>query len=467
MDLKISSPQLALLTDLYQLTMVQGYWKAGLADVEAVFHLNFRKKPFQGGFAIAAGLQTAIEFIQHFRFSEQDIAYLSNLTDPDGASLFETKFLEALRNFQCTCDIDAIPEGTAVFPYEPMIRVKGPLWQAQLLESPLLNLINFQTLIATKSARICLAAGDDPVVEFGMRRAQGVDGALSASRAAFIGGCAATSDVLAGKLFGIPVRGTHGHSWVMAFPNELQAFRSLAETMPKKCVLLVDTYDAVSGVKHAMRVADECKSTGFILDAVRLDSGDLFDLSIEIRKLLDSEGFFSTQIMASNELDEYAIRDLKQRGAKIDAWGVGTNLVTGGNQSALDGIYKLSALSDGKNDWQYKLKVSETASKTTNPGILQVRRSFDGEHYLGDVIYDELLGAPKGDGRDLLVPIFRDAKLVYKPPNLHEIQRFAAEELARLSEDMKRLENAKEYPVAMEKRLQEKKQELIRTSRLV
>jgi len=455
----------ALLTDLYQLTMVYGYWKTGLYSREAVFHLNFRRWPFQGGFALAAGLETAVEFLEDFRFLPEDLAYLESL------KLFDPKFLEFLGEFEFACDVDAMPEGTLVFPYEPILRVKGPLWQAQLLESPMLNLINFQTLISTKAARVCLAAHPDPVIEFGMRRAQGVDGAISASRAAYIGGCVATSDVIAGQKFGIPVRGTHAHSWIMAFDTERESFEAFADVMPKGCILLVDTYDSLEGVKNAIAVAK--KKKGFVLEGVRLDSGDLADLSIAAREILDLEGFPDAKIMASNELDEYLIADLKQQGAKISLWGVGTNLVTGKDQPALDGVYKLSAIQDAKGEWVHKIKLSEQMARVTNPGILQVRRFRE-----GDVIYDELLGIEEpctavaiqdphqqkilGKGQDLLVPIFRRGKLVYPFPLLEAVQAHAKKELALLPAAMKRFTLPQLYFAGMEKKLYEKKLKLIK-----
>lgn len=465
---------LALLTDLYQITMAYGYWKAGIETREAVFNLYFRKWPFQGGFAIAAGLQTAIEFIQKLRFTSDDLAYLEKLS-------FEKPFLDFLSKFKFACDVDAFEEGTLVFPNEPFLRVKGPLWQAQILESPLLNLLNFQTLIATKAARICMAALPDPVIEFGMRRAQGVDGAISASRAAYIGGCSATSDVIAGKMFGIPVKGTHAHSWVMAFEDEEQAFETFARVMPENCVLLIDTYDSIEGVKKAMRVAKRLQKTGFELAGVRLDSGDLARLSIEVRRLLDAQGFFKTQIMASNELDEYLIRDLKQQGAKITVWGVGTHLVTGKGQAALDGIYKLSAIQNGQGVWEYRMKLSDQTAKVTHPGILQVRRFFDGAFYLGDAVYDELLGiktpyrvidgqdpnqqispSSKAEWKDLLVPIFRKGRCVYSSPSLAQIQAHAKQELARLPAAMGRFTHPQPYFTGLEQALYKKKLELIR-----
>ena len=480
----IYNQSLALLTDLYQLTMVYGYWKTGMAERGAVFHLNFRRWPFKGGFALAAGLQTAVDFIEKFHFSSSDLAYLEELKDSAGHRLFEKKFLDFLSRFKFECDIDAMAEGTLVFPYEPLIRVKGPIWQAQLLESPLLNILNFQTLIATKAARICLAAAPDPVIEFGMRRAQGIDGAISASRAAFIGGCASTSDVIAGKLFGIPVRGTHAHSWIMAFDDEEKAFEAFGKVMPRNCVLLVDTYDSIRGVKNAIEAAKKLRKEGFVLSGVRLDSGDLARLSIEIRKLLDREGFEKTEIMASNELDEYLIRDLKQQGAKITIWGVGTHLVTGKEQPALDGIYKLTAVQNEKGEWVHKIKLSEQTAKTTNPGILQVRRFFDGDHYLGDGIYDELLGIgsspafidladpngqmvyePGAAHRDLLVPIFRKGERVYSTLSLPEIQKHAKQELSRLTSAQERFLNPEPYKIGLEKRLYEKKLSLIQKLR--
>lgn len=479
-DALIYNQSLALLTDLYQLTMVYGYWKAKLAERQAVFHLNFRKWPFKGGYAIAAGLETAIEFIRAFHFSQTDLDYLATLTDSQKKPLFEKGFLKFLSEFEFACDIDAMPEGSLVFPYEPFIRVKGPIWQAQLLESPMLNILNFQTLIATKASRICMAANPDPVIEFGMRRAQGIDGAISASRAAFIGGCEGTSDVIAGKLFGIPVRGTHAHSWVMAFDDEKDSFETFAKVMPKGCVMLIDTYDSIEGAKRAIQVARELKPKGFELAGVRLDSGDLAALSIEIRKLLDKEGFVETRIMASNELDEYLIRDLKQQGAKITIWGVGTNLVTGKDQPALDGVYKLSAIQDAHKKWQYRLKLSEQTAKVTNPGILQVRRRFDGKYYTADAVYDELLDIQDpctsvsfsdpnetatlslAESTDVLVPIFRSGKQVYHSPSIQKMQAKTKEELSRLPASVERFTNPQIYHTGLEKKLYEKKLEMIR-----
>ncbi|MRR52567.1 MAG: nicotinate phosphoribosyltransferase, partial [Rhodocyclaceae bacterium] len=365
---------LALLTDLYELTMAYGYWKSGLAQRPAAFHLFFRRPPFGSGFTIAAGLAPAIEFLKDFRFSPGDLDYLAGLPDGAGGRLFPRPFLEHLKKLRFTCDVDAVPEGTAVFPHEPLLRVTGPLLEAQVVETALLNLINFQTLIATKTARICLAAQGDPVVEFGLRRAQGVDGGLSASRAAWVGGAAGTSNVLAGKKFGIPVVGTHAHSWVLSFDDELASFRAYAEALPGKCVFLVDTYDSLQGVRNAVEIGRELRRRGYELGGIRLDSGDLAYLSVEARKILDAGGFPKAVVVASNDLDEHIITSLKQQKAAIGLWGVGTRLVTAYDQPALGGVYKLTAMKDEHGAWAPKVKLSEQTAKTTNPGLLQVRR---------------------------------------------------------------------------------------------
>src|SRR5262245_39386033 len=326
---------LALLTDLYQLTMAAGYWKSGVSEREAVFHLTFRRPPFGGGYAIAAGIAPAVEYLRRFRFTTDDVAYLSTLRDGEKQPLFKPAFLAYLRELRFTCTVDAIPEGALAFPHEPILRVRGPILQAQLVETPLLTLINFQTLIATKAARIVQAARGGPVVEFGLRRAQGIDGGLGASRAAYIGGCAGTSNVLAGKLLGIPVLGTHAHSWVMFHGDELAAFRAYADALPGNCTFLVDTYDTIDGVRHAIEVGHELRARGHELAGVRLDSGDLAELSITVRKMLDDGGFPDAKIVASNDLDETLIASLHEQGAMIDVWGVGTKLVTCYDQPAL------------------------------------------------------------------------------------------------------------------------------------
>jgi len=471
---------LPLLTDLYELTMAYGYWKLGMADKEAVFHLFFRKKPFGGQFAIAAGLDNVLDFLEHFRYSASDLTYLQQLQGSDGKALFEEEFLDYLSHFTCRCDIDAMPEGTPVFPYEPLLRVQGPLLHAQLLESPLLNSINFQTLIATKAARICFAAGSDPVIEFGMRRAQGPNGALAASRAAYIGGCSATSNVLAGKIYGIPVKGTHAHSWIMAFESEEASFEAYAEVMPNNCVFLVDTYDTIQGVKNALVVAQKMRKKGVEMLGVRLDSGDLAQLSMQVRKLLDRAGFEKAQIMASNELDEHIIQDLKHQGAQINSWGVGTHLVTGRDQSALDGVYKLSALKDEGGKWHYKVKISEQLVKVTNPGVHQVRRYWDDSGNCADMLFDVHSIVPKeplcidpldptrlqkfsSDMRykDLLVPIVRRGESVYKRPSLQEIRKKTLQELSHFPQEMRRFLNPQPYFFGLEKSLHDTKLRLI------
>lgn len=426
---------MSLLTDLYQLTMAYGYWKAGKADEEAVFHLFFRKLPFGGEYAVCAGLDYVIDYIRNFQFKAEEISYLATICGNDGKPLFDDEFLQYLAGLRFDGDIDAIDEGELVFPQQPIIRVKGALILGQLLETTLLNMVNFQTLVATKAARICQAAEGDAVVDFGLRRAQGVDGGLSASRAAYIGGCVATSNVMAGQLFGIPVKGTHAHSWVCSFEDEQQAFDTYAENLPNNTVLLVDTYNTVEGVKKAVRTAEKLRASGHEMIGIRLDSGDLTALSIEARRILDEAGFENAKIVASNDLDEYEVARLKKDGAKIDIWGVGTRLVTAYDQPALGGVYKLAAIRKPGEKWQYKAKFSSTPEKSTLPGIQQVRRTET-----IDVIYDIENGLPESlsemdgakleiteslDGKDLLKPIFRQGKLVYRQPSLSEIREKA------------------------------------------
>jgi nicotinate phosphoribosyltransferase len=473
-----------LLTDLYQLTMAYGYWKKQMLEYEAIFHLSFRQQPFNGGYAITCGLSDAIDYLQHFEFRSDDLAYLAELKGPDGLPLFEPKFLDYLQTLHFACDIDAIPEGNVVFPHEPLLRVSGSLLQGQLFETALLNIFNFQTLIATKSARICLAARGSPVMEFGLRRAHGPDGALTASRAAYIGGCVGTSNVLAGKVFGIPVRGTHAHSWVMSFQTEYEAFQAYAEVMPGNCVFLVDTYDSIEGIRHAVEVGRRLRSIGKDLAGIRLDSGDLSYLSIVARGILDQAGFNATQIVASNDLDEHVIASLNEQGAMIDLWGVGTKLVTAFDQPALGGVYKLGAIRRENGPWQKKVKLSEQAVKVSNPGSLQVRRFEDQKEYLADMIYDELDGIPterrivdiadvtiqrkipgSAEYRDLLVPIFRRGNLVYERPSIHQMRGLVQSELGRFYTGVKRLLNPHIYPVGLELGLYENKSGLMQETR--
>ena len=476
---------LALLTDLYQLTMAYGFWKERAAEREAVFHLTFRRNPFQGGYSIASGLEYVIDYLANLRFTDEDLDYLGSLTGNDGGPLFDAPFLDYLRRMEFGCDIDAVPEGTVVFPHEPLVRVRGPMLQAQIIETPLLNMVNFQTLIATKAARVCQAARGEPVLEFGLRRAQGIDGGVSASRAAYVGGCAATSNVLAGKLFGIPVRGTHAHSWVMSFDDELEAFRAYARAMPNNCVFLVDTYDTLDGVRKAVEIGRWLRSEGHEMAGIRLDSGDLAYLSIEARKILDAGGFPKAAILASNDLDEHIINSLKDQDAKIGVWGVGTKLATAYDQPALGGVYKLSAQRAPDGRWQYKIKLSEQTAKVSVPGVLQVRRFRDHDGaFVGDAIYDEPMGigdpativdpmdvtrrkafSTKCAYDELLVPIFRGGKRVYDPPPLDQVRERVRRELAGFHGGVKRFVNPHQYPVGLEMKLHELRMELILKAR--
>jgi len=466
-----------LLTDLYQLTMAYGYWKLNIHEREAVFHQIFRKQPFKGDYSVACGLATVVEFLQDWHFKEDDIDYLRELKAPNDSPLFTSDFLDYLKNLRFSCDIDAIPEGTLVFPHEPLLRVKGPLLQCQLIESTLLNIINFQTLIATKASRVCLAALGDPVLEFGLRRAQGPDGALSASRASYVGGCAATSNVLAGKKYGIPVSGTHAHSWVTAFPDEITAFSAYADVMPNNCVLLVDTYNTLQGVQHAIEIGKKLRANGSELLGIRLDSGDIAELSIKARRLLDDAGFFQTKIIASNSLDEYVVKQFKEKGSAISVWGVGTNLATAYDTPALDGVYKLSALRDEQGHWEYKLKLSEQAVKVSNPGIHQVRRFIRNGVEVADIIYDEELGISEthpefislatphasiklteiDSSFDLLKPVFRRGKLVNSPESIHVSRTHALQQVKQFSQ----VRREEVYPVGLERGLHQVKQDLM------
>ncbi len=472
---------LALLTDFYELTMAYGYWKNGVHEQEAVFELSFRENPFKGGFAIACGLGYVIDFLEHFRFDPTDIDYLASLKGKGATPLFEKKFLTELSRMKFQWDIDAVPEGTVVFAHEPLMRIRGPVLQCQLLETALLNMINFQTLIATKAARVTMAACGESVIEFGLRRAQGIDGALAASRAAYIGGCDCTSNVLAGKMFGIPVKGTHAHSWVMFFDTELEAFKAYAKAWPDHSVFLVDTYDTIQGVRNAVEVGKWLKREGHEMLGIRIDSGDLGDLSLRARKILDEEGFPEAKIIGSNELDETAILNLKNQGAKIVTWGVGTKLVTAYDQPALGGIYKLTAVKTPSGEWKYKMKLSDDPLKISSPGIRQVRRFFNEKENLADMIYDVgtplsgdaiLVGLGKASNRlimkksqaftDLLVPVFKKGKKVYDSPGIHEIRKSVQAGLGKFSPGVRRLQNPSVYPVGLEQSLYERKQEMIR-----
>lgn len=461
----------ALLTDLYQITMAQGYWANGKADEQACFHMFFRENPFKGGFAIACGAAQLAEMVDGFAFSDDDIAYLASLDAPGGGALLDPAFLSYLRTMRLTVDIDAVREGTAVFPMEPIVRVTGPILQCQLLETALLCCMNFQTLIATKAARVCLAAGA-PVAEFGLRRAQGAGGSLWASRAAVAGGCASTSNVLAGKMFGIPVSGTHAHSWVMAFDDELEAFRAYARSFPTNCVLLVDTYDVKRGIDNAITVGLEMRARGQRLTGIRIDSGDLAWLARYARERLDAAGLSDCGIVLSNDLDEYTIESIREQGAQVLSWGVGTKLATAYDQPSLGGVYKLSATrASARDPWTARLKVSEQSSKLTLPGVLDVRRyRFADGRLAGDMVFDvnepvderatiidpadalrskELAGLAH---ETLLAPLAREGASVLPD---EERSALAARSrtlagLADLDESQKRFLNPHSYPVGLE-----------------
>lgn len=475
-----SHQSLALLTDLYQVTMAYAYWKREMIEDEAVFHLFFRRPPFEGSYALTAGLESVIAYLEKWRFEESDLSYLASIKGDNQKPLFESAFLDYLATLRFSCDLDAVCEGEVLFPFEPLLRICGPVIQCQLLETPFLTLLNFPTLIATKASRIVRAAGEAPVMEFGLRRAQGMDGAMTASRSAAIGGVESTSNLLAGKEFGLQVQGTHAHSWVMAFDSEREAFSAYADVMPGNCVFLVDTYDTLQGVQNAISVGQKMKEQGHTFFGIRLDSGDLAYLSVEARKALDAAGFPDVKIVASNELNEHVITDLRSQGAQIDIWGVGTHLVTGETQAALDGVYKLSAYKKRGEEWQDKLKLSERMTKVSNPGFLQVRRFMKDGFARADALVDVRDSETKVvsivhpldsthtreldssyESRELLVPIFRKGKRVYESPSLFEIQDVARSQLSKFHRAVLRFLNPHTYPVGMEKRLYERKMALV------
>ncbi len=467
----------ALLTDLYELSMIQGYFLHG-ENPRAVFDMFFRRQPFGGGFAVFAGLDSLLEHVSSLRFAPDDLEYLR------GLGTFRREFIDFLSAFRFRGDIWSMEEGTPAFPGEPLLRVHGSLIETQLIESALLTIINFQTLIATKAARVCLAAGGREVIEFGLRRAQGVDGALSASRAAFIGGAAATSNTLAGKIHGIPVRGTMAHSWIMAFPSEREAFEKYAETYPENAVLLIDTYDTLgSGIENAIAVGRRLAQAGHPRFGVRLDSGDLEYLSRKVRERLDEAGLTQARILASNELDEHIIQQLTTGGAPIDAWGVGTSLVTGAGDPALTGVYKMAARETDRG-WVPTIKVSNNPEKVTNPGIKQVWRfrGADGR-YLADLLCldDEAVRPggtftfhhPTGDYRSFVLdassdiaPLLglrmKDGQRTAERLPLLSIRSRTQAELVRLESTYKRLINPHVYRVSLSDRLGELKARMIR-----
>lgn len=475
----------AMLTDLYQITMAQAYHHAGIAETEGCFHLYFRENPFGGGYAVAAGLAQVIEWLRDWHFDDEHIRYLRGCVGRDGKPLFLENTLEWLAAMRFDCDMAAVPEGTVVFPREPIIRVSGPLPMCQLVETALLNIVNYQTLVATKAARCRIAAGDSPIMEFGLRRAQGPDGGISASRAAFIGGCDSTSNVAAAMAFGIPAAGTHAHSWVMAFDTELESFEAYAQALPNNATFLVDTYDTLRGVRRAVEAGRRLRQQGHELVGIRIDSGDLAWLSKQARVILDDGGFPDAVIVASNELDEHLITSLKDQGAPIDVWGVGTKLVTGWDQPALGGVYKLSAIRRPGEGWTSRIKVSEATAKVTTPGVLGVRRYRDADGRLaGDMIHDTArpLGPEpvmidpsdptrrKSFGDDhsfeeLLIPIFERGRLVYEMPTIHQSKERASAGIGELDGSLTRFLNPHVHPVGLERSVSDLRTALVLKAR--
>ena len=465
---------LTLLTDLYELTMMQGYFK-NPTDQVVVFDAFYRKNPCEGGYAIAAGLEQIIEYVRHLHFAPDDIDYLRSL------NIFDTDFLEYLRGFHFTGDIYAVPEGTVVFPREPLLKVIAPVMEAQLVETAILNLLNHQSLIATKASRVVYAAKGDGVMEFGLRRAQGPDAGLYGARAAMIGGCIGTSNVLTGQMFQVPVKGTHAHSWIMSFPDEYTAFKTYAELYPNACILLVDTYDVLnSGVPNAIRVFQEMKEAGYEMKGygIRIDSGDLAYLSKQAYKMLDEAGFGNAIISASSDLDEYLIESLKAQGAKINSWGVGTNMITCQDNPAFGGVYKLAAIKNTEDqDFVPKIKLSENVEKVTNPGNKTIYRIYDkktgkiradliclaNETFNPDedmIIFDPMATWKKtkiaGGSytlRELLVPIFLKGECVYTSPSVMEIKDICQKELNTLWDETRRFVNPQEVYVDLSDKL--------------
>ncbi len=479
---------LSMLTDLYQLTMLYGYFREGMDENLAVFDLYYRKNTGDSAYAVVAGLEQVIDYLQNLRFLPDDIDYLRSLelfdAGPD-ARVGGRDFFEYLSAFRFTGELYAMPEGSVVFPNEPLLRVKAPLGQAQMIETALLNILNHQTLIATKASRVCLAAGEGAVLEFGLRRAQGPDAGVYGARATMIGGCVATSNVLAGETFGIPIRGTHAHSWVMSFPDELRAFRAYARHFPDSCLLLVDTYDTLkSGVPNAITVFQELKKDGHQPLGIRLDSGDLAYLSKKARAMLDAAGLTDAKIYASNDLDEHLIRDLKAQGARIDVWGVGTQMITGGDCPALGGVYKLAA-EQVNGSLQPKMKLSDNIHKMSYPGYKKVIRFYDKASHkaLADLIcldHEDFSARERlriyhphepwksqviasFTQRVMLQPVFLDGRLVYDCPSIEAICSYARQEMASMWDEYKRPNNPSVYKVDLSDALYDLRQSLLKS----
>ena len=476
----------SLLTDLYELTMAQGLWENGKLDEEDCFTAFYRDHPFGSAYAVMCGTAELPALVENMRFTDADIDYLGSLTAPAGGRMFNPEFLEYLRGFRMHVDIDAVPEGELVFPREPMVRVTGPALECQLLETALLNTIGFQTLVATKTARVVQAAKGRPVAEFGLRRAQGPDGGMAVARASYVAGASSTSNVLAGRKYGIPVFGTHAHSWVMSFDTELEAFRAFARSMPNNCTLLIDTYDVREGVENAITVAKEMEARGERLAAIRIDSGDLAKLSAYVRGRFDAEGLEYVKISVSNDLDEYTVQSLLDQGAPLDSFGVGTKLATCYDQPALGCVYKLSARRGaGEDAWTPVVKLSEQPYKRTIPGLQGVRRYMD-EHGapVCDMIYDEAYLEGEDDARgctlvavndaalvtdvsgfayrELLEPIVRDGAAVGPREPLEDARARNRRALDALDSAYKRFLYPQSYVVGMEAGLARVRDELVR-----
>ena len=477
----MSKRNLTLLTDLYELTMMQGYYEKGQNE-NVIFDVFFRQNPCNNGYSVCAGLDQVIDYIKNLHFTYDDVGYLR------GLGIFKEDFLHYLSGFHFSGDIYAIPEGTVVFPKEPLLKVVAPIMEAQLVETAILNIINHQSLIATKTSRIVFAANGDGIMEFGLRRAQGPDAGLYGARAAMIGGCVGTSNVLAGQMFDVPVMGTHAHSWIMSFPDEYTAFKTYAEMYPNNCTLLVDTYDTLkSGVPNAIRVFQEFKDAGkpLIKYGIRLDSGDLAYLSKEARKMLDEAGFPEATICASNDLDEFLLHDLKMQGAAIDSWGVGTNLITSKDCPSFGGVYKLAAIQNEKGEFVPKIKISENTEKITNPGNKTIYRIYEkasGKIKADLICFADEVIDPKQDlllfdpmdtwkktklaggtytVREILLPIFKNGECLYKSPTLKEIAAYCREEKDTLWDETKRLFYPHRVYVDLSQKLYAVKQSLL------
>lgn len=477
----MSKRNLTLLTDLYELTMMQGYYEKGQNE-NVIFDVFFRQNPCNNGYSVCAGLDLVIDYIKNLHFTYDDVDYLR------GLGIFKEDFLHYLSGFHFSGDIYAIPEGTVVFPKEPLLKVVAPIMEAQLVETAILNIINHQSLIATKTSRIVFAANGDGIMEFGLRRAQGPDAGLYGARAAMIGGCVGTSNVLAGQMFDVPVMGTHAHSWIMSFPDEYTAFKTYAEMYPDNCTLLVDTYDTLkSGVPNAIRVFQEFKDAGkpLIKYGIRLDSGDLAYLSKEARKMLDEAGFPEATICASNDLDEFLLHDLKMQGAAIDSWGVGTNLITSKDCPSFGGVYKLAAIQNEEGEFVPKIKISENTEKITNPGNKTIYRIYEkasGKIKADLICFADEVIDPKQDlllfdpmdtwkktklaggtytVREILLPIFKNGECLYKSPTLKEIAAYCREEKDTLWDETKRLFYPHRVYVDLSQKLYAVKQSLL------